>query len=186
MSLRPETKARYEKDGFPVTREVPLAPGRYQARIVARDRNGGGVGSLLHSFEVPDLSGLRVSSLMLTDRQRDAGKGAPPVPEPTARRQFAPSGMLHCRFEVYGAATDAATGKPKVTAGFSIRRSDGKFLAAAPETPLQAGPDGTLARGLGVPLDGAPPGSYEVIVVVTDLVASKAAEAREPFVIGGS
>jgi len=186
MSLRPETKARYEKDGFPVTREVPLAPGRYQARIVARDRNGGGVGSLLHSFEVPDISGLRVSSLMLTDRQRDAGKGAPPVPEPTARRQFAPSGMLHCRFEVYGAATDAATGKPKVTAGFSIRRSDGKFLAAAPETPLQAGPDGTLARGLGVPLDGAPPGSYEVIVVVTDLVASKAAEAREPFVIGGS
>ena len=41
MNLRPETKARYERTGFPITREVPLAPGRYQARIVARDRNSG-------------------------------------------------------------------------------------------------------------------------------------------------
>ncbi len=186
MSLRPETRARYEKGGFPITREVPLAPGRYQARIVARDRNGGAVGSLLHAFEVPALAGLRVSSLVLTDRLRDAAQNAPPTPEPTARRRFAPSGTLHCRFEVYGAAADAAAGKPKVTAGFSIRRSDGKFLAAMAETPLQAGPDGTLARSLGVPLDGAPPGRYEVIVVVTDLLAGKGAEAREPFVIEGS
>jgi hypothetical protein len=85
---------------------------------------------------------------------------------------------------VYGAATDAGTGKPKVTAGFSIRRNDGKFLAAMPETALQPGPDGTLARALGVPLDGAPPGAYEAIVVVTDLVAGAAAESREPFEIG--
>jgi len=104
-------------------------------------------------------------------------------PEPTARRQFAPSGVLHSRFEVYGAGTDSATGRPNVTAGFSIRRSDGKFLAAMPETPLQPGPDGTLARGLGVPLDGAPPGRYEAIVVVTDIAAGKAAEAREAFEI---
>ncbi|HSD65473.1 MAG TPA: VWA domain-containing protein [Vicinamibacteria bacterium] len=184
MNLRPETRARYEKDGFSIAREVPLAPGRYQARIVARDRNGGAVGSLLHAFEVPDLAGLRVSSLLLTDRLADAAKGAAPAPQPTARRQFAPSGTLHCRFEVYGASADAATGQPKVAAGFSIRRSDGKFLAAMPETPLQPAPDGTLARALGVPLGGAPPGRYEAIVVVTDLVAGRAAEAREPFEIG--
>jgi hypothetical protein len=186
MSLRPETRARYERDGFPITREVRLAPGRYQAKIVARDRNGGGVGSLTHAFEVPALAGLRVSSLALTDRRRDDAKGVPPVPEATARRQFAAAGTLHCRFEVYGAGRDAATGRPKVTAGFSIRRSDGRFLAAMPETPLQGGPDGALARSLGVPLDGAPPGRYEVSVVVTDLVAGQSAEAREPFVIEGS
>jgi VWFA-related protein len=183
MSLRPETRTRYERDGFPITRAVELTPGRYQARIVARDRNGGAVGSLLHTFEVPDLAGLRVSSLMLTDLLRDEAKGTTSAPQPTARRQFTPSGTLHCRFEVYGAASDAATGKPKVTAGLSIRRSDGRFLAAMPETPLQAGPDGTLARSLGVPLDGAPPGRYEVIVVATDLVAGRGAEVREPFVI---
>ena len=182
MSLRPETRARYERDGFPITRDLALAPGRYQARIVVRDGNGGGVGSLLHEFEVPALAGLRVSSVALAaaPREEKEGRGAP---EPTARRQFAPAGILHCRFEVYGAGADAATGRPKVTAGFSIRRSDGRFLAAMPETPLQVASDGTLGRSLGVPLDGAPPGRYEVIVVVTDLAAGKAAEAREAFVI---
>jgi hypothetical protein len=70
-----------------------------------------------------------------------------------------------------------------VTAGFSIRRSDGKFLAVAPETPLKPAPDGTLARTMGAPLDGAPAGAYEMIVVATDLVAGQVAEIREPFEI---
>jgi VWFA-related protein len=183
LSLRPETRARYERDGFPIHREVPLAPGRHQARIVVRDKNGGAVGSLVHAFLVPDLASLRLSSVALAASPRDEGAAAPAAPEPTARRQFAPSGVLHCRFEVYGAGEDAATGRPNVTAGFSIRRSDGRFLAAMPETPLQPGPDGTLARSLGVPLDGAPPGRYEAIVVATDLAAGRAAEAREPFEI---
>ena len=184
MSLRPETKARYERDGFPITREVRLAPGRYQAKVVARDRNSGRIGSLTHAFDVPALAGLRVSSLALTDRLQQPASGAAPLPEGTARRQFAPAGTLHCRFEVYGAAPDKSSGRPNVSAGFSIRRSDGRLLVAAPESPLQPGADGSLARRFGVPLDGAPPGAYEVIVVVTDLAAGQAAEAREPFVIG--
>lgn len=181
MSLRPETRARYERDWFPVHREAALAPGRHQARIVVRERNGGALGSLLHAFDVPDVSGLRVSSIALAVGPREAAPPAPP--EPTARRSFAPSGVLHCRFEVYGAGPDPASGGPNVSAGFSIRRSDGKLLAVIPETPLKAGPGGTLARSLGVPLDGAPPGLYEAIAVVTDLAGGRAAEAREPFEI---
>ena len=184
MNLRPETRARYERDGFPIAREMPLAPGRYQARVVVRDRNGGHTGSLLHEFEVPPLEGLRVSTVELTDRAGEAKADAPPVPEPTARRRFAAKGTLHCRFEVYGTAKDGASGKPNVTAGFAIRRSDGRFLVAMPETPLQAGPDGSLARRLGIPIDGAPSGRYEAIVVVTDVAAGRSAEAREPFEVG--
>ena len=183
MSLRPETRIRYERDGFPITRELTLAPGPYQARIVARDRNSGRLGSLLHEFEVPALDGLRVSSIALTDRSVSGDPGTPPVPEPTARRLFAPSGTLHCRFEVYGAGREQVGGRPSVTAGFSVRRSDGRFLVALPETPLQPSADGTLARSLGIPLEGAPPGSYEAIVVVTDLAGGRSAEQREPFVI---
>ncbi len=42
MSLRPETRARYEREGFPITRELALAPGRVPgARSWSRDRNGG-------------------------------------------------------------------------------------------------------------------------------------------------
>jgi VWFA-related protein len=186
MSLRPETRARYAREGFPIQREMALAPGRYQARIVARDRNGGGLGSLLHEFAVPDLAGLRLSSVALAVGPAEPPAGRATAPGPTARRQFAASGVLHCRFEVYGAGTDAATRRPGVTAGFSIRRSDGRFLAAVPETPLQPAPDGTLARSLGVPLDGAPPGLYEVIVVVTDLAAGRSVEAREAFEVEAS
>ncbi len=186
MRFRGETRARYDKTWFPVSREVPLVPGSYQARIVARDKNSGRVGSLTHDFDVPSLAGLRISTPILSDRLRDATADAPRTPEPIARRTFAPAGLLHCRFEVYGAAKDPQTGAPKVTAGFSIRRSDGKFLAAAPETPLKPASDGALARTQGTPLDGAPAGQYELIVVVTDLVAGQAAEAREPFEIGSA
>ena len=67
-----------------------------------------------------------------------------------------------------------------------MRRSDGRFLVTMPETALQPATDGTLARSLGIPLDGAPPGSYEAIVVVTDLAAGRTAESREAFVIAAA
>ncbi len=99
------------------------------------------VGSLLHEFEVPDARGpARLEPRADATGPRGRRPGRPRAPEPTARRQFAASGILHCRFEVYGAATDAATGRPKVTAGFSIRRSDGKFLAADARDPAPGRP----------------------------------------------
>ena len=183
MNFRPETRARYAETWFPISREVPLGAGSFQARIVARDKNSGRVGSLTHDFDVPTSSGFRISTPVLSDRVRETAVGGVRDPEVTARRVFAPAGLLHCRFEIYGAAKDAGTGGPRVTVGFSIRRSDGKFLAAAPETPLKPAPDGTLARTMGASLDGAPVGGYEMIVVATDLVAGQAAEIREPFEI---
>jgi VWFA-related protein len=185
MSFRPETRARYERTWFPVTREMPLSPGSYQAKVVARDRNSGRVGTVTNDFEVPPPTGLRIATPILSDRLREEAAGGR-LPEPTARRTFSPAGLLHCRFEVYGAQSDGQTGRPNVTAGLSVRRSDGRILVAMPETPLKPGPDGTLVRSLGMPLDGAPPGSYELIVLVTDIAAGQTAEAREPFVIDSS
>ena len=134
---------------------------------------------------MPPLEGLRISTPVLSDRLREAGTG----PELIARRTFAPAGVLHCRFEVYGAAKDPATGHPAVKAGFAVRRADGTLLAAAGATRIAPGPDGILARTVGVPLDGAPAGPYEMVVVVEDEVNGHTAEAREPFVVdpaGGS
>jgi VWFA-related protein len=183
MSFRPETRARYTQTWLPISREVPLGAGSFQARIVARDKNNGHVGSLTHDFDVPTISGFRISTPVMSDRLRETADDGVRTPEVIARRAFAPSGLLHCRFEIYGAAKDPVTGAPRVTAGFSIRRNDGKFLAAAPETPLKPAPDGALARTMGTPLDGTPAGRYEMIVVATDLVAGQAAEIREPFEI---
>jgi VWFA-related protein len=185
MNFKPDTRARYERTWFAMPRSLDLVPGSYQARVIVRDRNSGRVGSLTHDFDVPEAVGLRVSTPVLSDRLRDE-QGAAHVPELTANRSFAPTGVLHCRFEVYGAGKDAKTGAPNVTAGFSIRRSDGKFLAAAPETPLASAPDGSLSRSFGTNLAGAPPGHYEMIVLVTDLAAGTVAEAREPFTIAAT
>ena len=182
MNFRPETRARYEASWFPIARKLELVPGSYQAKLIVRDHNAGRLGSLSHDFDVTAPDGLRLSTPILSDRVLDDGAGGH-VPEPIARRSFAPSGVLHCRFEVYGAAMDPKTGQPNVTAGFSIRRSDGRFLTAVPETPLRPGPDGSLSRTFGTPLEGAPPGRYEMIVLVTDVAAGRATEAREPFVI---
>jgi VWFA-related protein len=184
MGFQKETRARFEETWFPITRELELGPGPYQAKIVARDRNSGRMGSLTHDFEVGPPAGLRVSSLVLSDRLREEAKGG--GPELVARRRFARTGTLHCRFEVYGAAKDPATGQPRVTAGFAFRRTDGRVVGAAPETPVRPGAGGSLTRTLGFPLDGVPPGSYEVIVIVTDLVAGGVAEAREPIVVEGT
>jgi hypothetical protein len=131
---------------------------------------------------------LRISSPLLSDRLREGGQEVR-VPEPTALRSFGPAGFLHCRFEVYGAGKDSRTGALSVSAGFAIRRSDGKFLAAAAPTPLAPAADGSLSRSMGLPLDGAPPGRYDFIVLVTDSATGQKAEAHEPFVIeeaGGS
>jgi hypothetical protein len=181
MSFRPETRARFAKTWFPIAREAPLVPGAYQARIVVRDKNSGRLGTLTHDFEVPTPAGLRISTPILSDRLREGEPEPGRTPEPIARRTFAPLGMLHVRFEVYGAAKDKGTGRPNVIAGFSIRRADGRFLAAAPETALVPGPDGALARTLGTPLEGVPAGRYELIIVVTDVAGGQVAEAREPF-----
>ena len=127
------------------------------------DANSGRAGSVSHDFDMPPLEGLRISTPVLSDRLRE-GTG----PELIARRTFAPAGVLHCRFEVYGAAKDPATGHPAVKAGFAVRRADGTLLAAAGATRIAPGPDGILARTVGFRLDAAPEGPYEMMVVVED------------------
>lgn len=184
MKLRPETRSRLERECFPVTRSFDLAPGVWQARVVVRDRNSGRTGSLTHEFEVPPLEGgLRLSTLVLSDRLGEGSEAG--VAQPVAHRSFTGGATLHARFEIYGATPDDA-GARRVSAGFAVRFEDGRMLAAAQATPVKPGPGGILARSAGIPLDAAPPGRYEFIVVVRDEVSGRTTEAREPFtVVGG-
>lgn len=186
VRLRPEARDFGLRTWLPITSEAALAPGRHQARVVVVDANSGRAGSVSHDFDVPSLEGLRISTPVLSDRLREApGTG----PELIARRTFAPAGVLHCRFEVYGAATDPATGHPAVSAAFAVRRADGALLAAADATRIAPGADGILARTVGVLLDRAPEGRYEMIVTVEDEIDGRTAEVREAFVVdpaGGS
>lgn len=71
-------------------------------------------------------------------------------------------------------------------AGFAVVAEDGTVLAASPATPVAPGPDGSLSRSFGIPLEGVGPGRYELVVVAEDGRTGARAEAREAFVVSGA
>lgn len=182
MSLLPETRDRLKRTWYPLSREFELPVGSYHARILVRDKNSGHVGSVTHAFEVPDLSGLRLSSTILSDQVDSEGDGTAPRPVLLARRSF-PAGTLYCQYSVYGAAKDPAHPAPRVTGAYKILRPDGGVLKEAPPTSIHATSLGGLLRFIGINLSAAPPGPYELVLTVRDEVANKTVENREPFTI---
>ena len=186
MKLLPATRDRLLKSWFPIVRDFDLAPGGYQAKIVVRDKNTGRIGTVIHDFEVPDLTLFRTSSINLSDTlQPDPEGKAVPRPMPLARRTFetGPDAKLFGQFSVFGAAKDKATGMPKVTAGYQIRGSDGAVRAEMQPSPIKPTSLGKLFRMVGNKLDEIPPGDYEFVIFLKDEVAEKTLEVREAFTL---
>jgi VWFA-related protein len=187
MNLRPETKEKYKKAWFPIQRDFELLPGAYQAKIVIRDKNSSKVGTVIHDFEVPDLGSWRMSTPVITDTLQPVQKGqenAPPRLLMLARREFETGVRLYCQFDVYNPTKDKATGMPKVTAGYTIRRkSDGLvFLKIAP-TVIQPTSLGRLSRIIGPQLTGAEPGEYEFEVNLKDELSGKILDFKDDFTV---
>lgn len=186
MRLLPETRARLARQWFQLVRDFELASGGYQAKLVVRDKRSGRIGTVVHDFEVPDLAQWRASSLLLTDTLQPQPKDAPadtrPRPAVVARRDFPVGSMLYCTYEVFGAAKDAQSGMPNVSADFEIRSADGmQVLAKTEATRIQPTSLGKLSRLTGSPLEAAPPGDYEYVVHLKDNITGKTIEIREPF-----
>lgn len=187
MNLRPETRDRYVKSWFPIQRDFELMPGAYQAKLVIRDKNAGKVGTVMHDFEVPDLAKWRISSPVLTDTLAPVQKGqenAPPKLLMIARREFETGVRLFCQFDVYSPTKDKATGMPKVTAGYTIRRkSDGMVFLKVQPTMIQPTSLGRLSRMIGPSLEGAEPGEYEFEINLKDELSGKILDYKEEFTI---
>src|SRR6185369_6308265 len=79
------------KSWYPVVRDFELAPGGYQAKIVVRDKNSGRIGTVVHEFEVPDISQFRVSTPIISDALQKSPEGEKAVPRPvlSINRAFA-------------------------------------------------------------------------------------------------
>jgi hypothetical protein len=161
------------------TRELHLRSGVWQARIVVRDAVTEKLGSVLHTFEVPGGTGLRLSSPILTD-ELEASR----VPRPRLRldRRYRSDGALYCQYRVFGAAVEAASGKPRVSASYAIVRN-GQVIKAGPSSPIQPTSDGHLLRLLGFGLAGLEPGDYALVLHVADEVSGQNREVSEPFAI---
>jgi VWFA-related protein len=161
------------------TRELHLRPGVWQARIVVRDAQTEKLGSVLHTFEVPNGVGLRVSSPILTDEMEGSR-----VPRPRLRldRHYRSGGALYCQYRVFGAAVEATSGKPRVRASYAIVRN-GQVIQAGPSSTIEPTSDGRLLRLLGFGLAGFEPGDYTLVLHVVDDVSGQSREVREPFTI---
>jgi VWFA-related protein len=161
------------------TRELHLRPGVWQARVVVRDIETEKLGSALHTFEVPSGTGLRLSSPILTD-ELEASR----VPRPRLRldRRYREGDALYCQYRVFGAALDATTGKPRVSASYAMMRA-GQVVTTAAPSAIEPTSDGRLLRLLGFGLAGYEPGEYTLSLRVTDEIRGQSREAREPFTI---
>ncbi len=185
MKLLPPTRERLGKSWFPVVRDFELAPGGYQAKIVVRDKNSGRIGTVVHEFDVPDISQFRVSTPIISDTLQPSPEGEKAVPRPvlSLRRAFPAGSTLYAEFDVYGAAKDKASGMPKVSAGYIIRRLDGPVQSVVSPTPIKPTSIGKLSRLVGTRLVAAEPGDYEFVLTVRDEIAGKTLELREPFTV---
>jgi len=99
-------------------------------------------------------------------------------------RAFPRDGLLYCQFAVYGAARDEKGSLlPQVKAGYEVRRADGSLFKRSALTLINPTSVGALLRLNGISLKGAPPGEYELVLTVQDVLAGKSVEIREPFEI---
>jgi VWFA-related protein len=162
-----------------LSRELELAPGVVQVRVVVRDEFLGHLGFATVRFEVPPPGGLRLSTPILADRLRPAATGTVPMPVLLARRDFTAGRPLYCVFQVFGARVVGSG--PAIFGSYLVRGADGSTLQEGPFTPITASPEGRLVRLLGLPLEGLGPGAYELVVRVEDRTSGRVVERTEPF-----
>ena len=176
---------RFSEDAWHgLTAEFGLVSGRYQARMAVRDKNSGKIGAITHTFEVPRLDGLRITTPILTDtiEAPSLASQAPPKPVLVVRRTFPAGATLYYQFNVLGAGLDQAS-LPRVVSGHEIRRLDGTSVRRMEPRPIAGAAGGGLSRFSGVSLAGVPSGDYELLLHVVDEVRSQSVEMREPFTI---
>ncbi|PYQ19471.1 MAG: hypothetical protein DMF79_12520, partial [Acidobacteria bacterium] len=182
LKLPPPTKERLAHTWLPIVREFELVTGRYQAKIVVRDKATGRMGTVVHEFEVPDLGQFRVTTPVLSDVREETEDGRTGDRLAVlARREFAQGASLFCQLEVYGATRLEASGLPRVSMGYQVRRSDGALYTQDTPSIINPTPTGSLSRMIGFSLGDATPGDYEIVMRVKDELSGKSLELHEPF-----
>lgn len=159
----------------PFLTRVAMQPGEHRIRLVVE--SGGRIGSLTTDVVVPKADGARLSTPILSDRlvSEPEGRGVLPL----ARRAFPASSTLRCWVELYQAAVDRSTQRPRISAHLVARTAEGSEWASGELTPL--GAEGDTVRLASIPLAEAPPGENELLLTVRDEVSGRTFEAREPF-----
>ena len=182
LKLPADARERMNHTWLPIVREFELPAGRYQAKIVVRDKATGRIGTVVHPFDVPDLGQFRVTTPVLSDVRDDTEEGGTGNRLAIlARRDFPQGASLFCQFEVYGAARLESSRLPRVSMGYQVRRSDGALYTQDAPSLINPTPAGALSRMIGFSLDGADAGDYEIVMRFKDELSGQSLELHEPF-----
>jgi hypothetical protein len=176
LDLAPPDYERARAAGIDYQQLVPLRPGRYEVRLLTRERRLAQQGGATQSVDVPDLAErkLTISGLFLG---RDA-PGAGPV---SASRLFKRGDSVSFQFYVYNATLDER-GKGDVVLQAQVW-SSGKAVAASRLQPARL----QKQDGVAVPetnvmsLEGMAPGAYELRVFVQDRKTNASTVRRVDF-----
>jgi VWFA-related protein len=190
LDLSPATYSQLLREGLRFQRSVPLKPGSYQVRLVARERLSSQVGTAFGWVEVParSPSALTLSSVFLfAEKEPAMSTGAAAGSLDALRdvqilRRFPRGGSLYYGLYVYDASRDAA-GSTDVVLQAQVW-SAGRLKGVSPLQPVSSAagaPHPTTGR---VVLEGLGPGEYELRVLVVDRKARLNAERRAVFTIG--
>jgi VWFA-related protein len=163
----------------PLEGSFDLPGGACQARVAVRDRGSRALGSVLHSFEVPDPASWRVSTPILSDMPGEE-RGSPP--RMRVSRSFVAGAPLYCYVEVYGGGTKAAAA-PRASFAYTLVDARGKKKRSQAASPLTPDPAGMATHLETIPLSGLAPGEYELQLTVSDEASGRTQELREPFVV---
>ena len=183
--------AEYRKateEGLRYAQRMPVDPGRYEVRIVAREPGKGPLGGATQPFEVPDLTEgkLALSSLFVSAAAGagpGAGEGGEALHEAQLLRRFKRSDSLYFQLYVYNALADDK-GRTDVVLQAQIRLG-GELIAASRPLPVAfQRKDGLpLPESNGMSLSDLTPGKYELRVVVVDRKANATAHRGVDFTV---
>jgi VWFA-related protein len=180
LDLGPAEYGRAVEDGLRYAHRLPLKPGRYEVRIIAREPALAPLGGASQWLDVPDLGAktLTLSSLFVSatsGASPGAGEGQETLRDAQLRRQFTKSDTLYFQVYVYNAVADP-TGATDVVLQAQIRSGKDTIAASKPQAVTFQQKDGLpLPQGNGMSLESLAPGDYELRVVVVDRKANATA-----------
>jgi 5-hydroxyisourate hydrolase-like protein (transthyretin family) len=172
---------------------LPLRPGRYRLDLVVKDVNGGKLGTLYQSINVPDFSNdgnLSASTLVLADLMqpvpaRDTGSGAfvigpdrvrPRVPPANGNPvSLRPREKINLWMQVYNLAIDEKTGKPSASVEYRVLNASSNQLVYEETENDGAG----IGNGGGFTIkkelstNALEPGTYQVTVTIHDMLSKQ-------------
>ncbi len=164
-----------------LSRQWSLPSGVWQVRLVVEDTTTGRIGTVVHTFEVPDAKAFRVSTPILTAELDDPnGKRRPKV---ALARTFRTGSLVYCQYTVYNAPPAGRHDwAPHVFGSWTLRRGE-EVVREAPASLIQPANDGRVTRTLGLSLEGAPPGEYALEIRVRDETTGREAARVESFTV---